>query len=208
MAGAALLVLLVPLALLFMPEQWTARMDTIAEYQSDGSAMGRINAWHMAFNLACDRFFGGGFSMYEPVTFAMYAPDPSGVHAAHSIYFQVLGEHGFIGLALYLMLGLLTWRNAAWTVRHSRDRADLQWATSLAAMIQASLIGFAVGGAFLSLLYWDVPYYMMVAIMATRAIVQRHIAAAPAPVSARRHRIGPVSPNVESPQGRVARPEV
>ncbi|QBI05014.1 putative O-glycosylation ligase, exosortase A system-associated [Pseudoduganella albidiflava] len=206
--GAALLVLLAPLAVLFMPEQWSARMDTIAEYQSDGSAMGRINAWHMAFNLARDRFFGGGFSMYEPVTFAMYAPDPSGVHAAHSIYFQVLGEHGFIGLALYLMLGIMTWRYAAWIVRHAGGHADLQWATSLAAMMQASLIGFAVGGAFLSLLYWDVPYYMMVAIMATRTLVQQRLAASPAPVSPIRHRGAPVGSTVESPQGRSARPEV
>jgi len=208
MAGAALLVLLVPLALLFMPEQWGARMDTIAEYRSDGSAMGRINAWHMAFNLACDRVFGGGFSMYEPVTFAMYAPDPSGVHAAHSIYFQVLGEHGFIGLALYLMLGFLTWRYAAWIVRHGRGHADLQWATSLAAMIQASLIGFAVGGAFLSLLYWDVPYYLMVAIMVTRTVVQQHLATSSAPATHVGHPTPLVNRNVESPQGREAWREV
>ncbi|QCP14529.1 putative O-glycosylation ligase, exosortase A system-associated [Pseudoduganella umbonata] len=208
LVGAALLILLVPLALVFMPDQWGARMDTIAEYQADGSAMGRINAWHMAFNLACDRFFGGGFSMYEPVTFAMYAPDPSGVHAAHSIYFQVLGEHGFLGLALYLILGFLTWRYAAWIVRHGRGHPDLQWATSLAAMIQASLIGFAVGGAFLSLLYWDVPYYLMVAIMVTRTVVGQQLALAPAPVPTVVPRMPPVSRNVESPQGRTVRPEV
>jgi probable O-glycosylation ligase (exosortase A-associated) len=208
LAGAALLVLLVPLALLFMPDQWSARMDTIAEYQADGSAMGRINAWHMAFNLARDRFFGGGFSMYEPVTFAMYAPDPSDVHAAHSIYFQVMGEHGFVGLALYLLLGFLTWRYAAWIVRHSRGIADLQWAASLAAMVQSSLIGFAVGGAFLSLLYWDVPYYLMVAIMATRAVVQQHLRTLPSVLSPMRQRMPAVRSNVESQQGRSAAPEV
>jgi putative inorganic carbon (hco3(-)) transporter len=208
LAGAALLVLLVPLALLFMPEQWSARMDTIAEYQADGSAMGRINAWHTAYNLACDRFFGGGFAMYEPVTFAMYAPDPSSVHAAHSIYFQALGEHGFIGLLLYLILGWLTWRYAAWIVRHSRGHADLQWAGSLAAMIQASLIGFAVGGAFLSLLYWDVPYYLMVAIMATRAVVARQLEASPAAPRGAHQRMSGVSPKVESTQGRSAGPGV
>ena len=63
--------------------------------------MGRINAWTMALNLAKDNFFGGGFSIYESAVFARYAPDPE-ARAAHSIYFQVLGEHGFVGLFLFL----------------------------------------------------------------------------------------------------------
>ncbi|WEF34513.1 putative O-glycosylation ligase, exosortase A system-associated [Pseudoduganella chitinolytica] len=179
LAGAALLVLLVPLALLFMPDQWGARMDTIGDYQADSSAMGRLNAWHMAFNLAKDRLMGGGFALYEPLTFALYAPNPADVHAAHSIYFQALAEHGFVGLGIYLLLGWLTWRSAAVIVRRCRGRAELDWAARLAAMIQASLIGFAVGGAFLSLLYWDVPYYLMAAVIAMRAQVALQLGAEP-----------------------------
>ncbi|WUR16076.1 putative O-glycosylation ligase, exosortase A system-associated [[Empedobacter] haloabium] len=171
LSGAVLLVLLVPPALLFMPEQWGARMDTIGAYQADSSAMGRLNAWHMAYNLARDRFMGGGFACYEPLTFALYAPNPADVHAAHSIYFQALAEHGFVGLAIYLLLGCFTWRSAAVIVRRCRGCTELDWAARLAAMIQASLIGFGVGGAFLSLLYWDVPYYLMAAVIAMRAQV-------------------------------------
>jgi len=178
LAGAALLVLLVPLALLFMPAQWSARMDTIGQYEADQSALGRINAWHMAYNLAKDRFMGGGFDIYEPLPFALYAPNPTDVHAAHSIYFQALGEHGFVGLGIYLLLGCFTWRSAAVVVQRCRGHAELDWAARLAAMIQASLIGFAVGGAFLSLLYWDVPYYLMAAIIAARAQVTLHLGAA------------------------------
>ncbi len=188
MVGAALLVLLVPLALMFMPEQWSERMDTIANYEADQSAMGRLNAWQMAINLARARFSGGGFAVYEPLTFALYAPDPNAIHAAHSIYFAALAEHGFIGLVLYLMLGLLTWRSTKWIVRNSRGHKELQWAGSLAAMIQASLIGFAVGGAFLSLLYWDVPYYLLAAVIATRAEVQAHLAALTPEARRQRHR--------------------
>ena len=173
LVGGMLIVLLAPVALLFMPDRWTARMDTIDEYQTDESAMGRINAWHMAYNMAKDRFFGGGFEPAEASTFFLYAPDPTDVHAAHSIYFQALGEHGFVGLAIYLLLGWLTWRSAAWIVRNSRDIPDLAWAGSLAKTIQASLIGFAVGGAFLSLLYFDVPYYLMGAVVAIRVLVER-----------------------------------
>lgn len=188
--SGAIIALITPLLLLFMPLGWSQRMDTIGEYQTDESAMGRINAWRMAWNLARDRFFGGGFDVAEPQAFYLYAPNPADVHAAHSIYFQVLGEHGFVGLALYLLLGLLTWRSTAWIVRHARGRPQLDWAGNLAMAIQASLIGFAVGGAFLSLVYYDVPYYLMAAVVATRVLLRtgadtasRPLAQSPSPAT-------------------------
>ncbi len=171
------LILLVPVMLLAMPEQWHARMDTIQEYKSDESAMGRVNAWHMATNLALDRPLGGGFEIYDPGVFRMYAPVPEDVHAAHSIYFQVLGEHGFLGLFLYLTLGLLTWLNGRWIIKKARIEAELQWAVNLATMLQVSMLGFVVGGAFLSLAYFDVPYYVMSVMVATRLVVERELKA-------------------------------
>lgn len=170
--GIAMIVLF-PLVLAFMPGRWIDRMDTIQTYQQDASAMGRINAWKMTSNLALDRpLIGGGFEIYDPVTFGKYAPNPQDVHAAHSIYFQALGEHGFVGLFIYLMLGIITWRNGKWIIRHAAEEEHLQWARHLATMIQVSMVGFAVGGAFLSLLYFDVPYYLMVAMVVTRILVQ------------------------------------
>jgi probable O-glycosylation ligase (exosortase A-associated) len=175
----AWLVLAAPLLLAAMPPEWTSRMESINDYQEDSSAQGRINAWGMAWNLARDRPFGGGFDVYEGPVFALYAPNPTDLHAAHSIYFQVLGEHGFVGLALYLLLGVLAWRTASWIIRHAPAFEDLRWAASLAAMIQTSLAGFAVGGAFLSLAYFDVPYYLVGMLVATRALVERRLAEAP-----------------------------
>ena len=176
----ALLCLVAPLLLAFMPDRWAERMDTINTYQDDESAMGRLNAWRMAWNLARDRFPGGGFDVSDGGIFARYAPNPMDVHAAHSIYFQVLGEHGFVGLFLYLALGIATWRTAGAIIRRTRGQPELRWAHGLATMSQASLIGFAVGGAFLSLLYFDMPYYLMAALIATRIIVERQ---APAPTA-------------------------
>jgi putative inorganic carbon (hco3(-)) transporter len=171
-----LMVLTIPVLVMFMPQQWEERMNTINTYQEDSSAMGRINAWWMAFNLAKDRpLVGGGFEIYDNMTFERYAPVPTDVHAAHSIYFQVLGEHGFVGLGLYLLLGFLTWRCGSWITRNTKKRDDLMWAYRLAAMTQVSLIGFAVGGAFLSLLYFDVPYYLVTAMVVTRIIVQKEL---------------------------------
>lgn len=176
----ALLGAVAPLLLAFMPERWVERMDTINTYQDDVSAMGRLNAWRMAWNLARERFLGGGFDVSDAAIFARYAPNPMDVHAAHSIYFQALGEHGFVGLLIYLALGIATWRTAAAIIRRTRGKPELRWAHGLATMSQASLIGFAVGGAFLSLLYFDMPYYLMAALIATRIVVERQ---APAPTS-------------------------
>jgi probable O-glycosylation ligase (exosortase A-associated) len=178
MVLGALLGAVTPLLLAFMPERWAERMDTINTYQEDVSALGRLNAWRMAWNLARDRFPGGGFDVSDASIFARYAPNPMDVHAAHSIYFQALGEHGFVGLLIYLALGIATWRTATAIIRRTRGRPELRWAHGLATMSQASLIGFAVGGAFLSLLYFDMPYYLMAALIATRIIVEQQ---APAP---------------------------
>lgn len=145
-----------------MPEEWWDRMNTIKTYEQDDSAMGRINAWWMAWNLAKSHFFGGGFMVSAPQLFALYAPDPLAVHAAHSIYFMVLGEHGFIGLFLFLTLFTLTWFTAGKLRVRAKGRPETQWLSDLGGMLQVSLAGYAVGGAFLSLTYWDLPYNLMI----------------------------------------------
>ena len=152
------------LVLSVMPQQWYDRMATIKDYEADQSAMGRINAWHMAFNMAKDRPLGGGFDSFKDYTFALYAPDPEHPHDAHSIYFEVLGEHGFVGLGLFLMLGLMTWFTASWVIRHARRDREKRWVADLAAMIQVSLVGYASAGAFLGLAYFDF-YYTLIALV-------------------------------------------
>ncbi len=169
-------VIALPLLIAFMPAKWANRMHTIDTYQKDASAMGRINAWHMAWNLALDRpLVGGGFEIYDKGIFERYAPNPKDVHAAHSIYFQALGEHGFVGLALFLSLGFLTWRNGSWIISRARGDPDHEWAVNLARMIQVSQIAFATGGAFLSLDYFDLPYYELAIMLLVRVLVERQM---------------------------------
>src|SRR5205807_2118768 len=135
------------LVLSVMPQQWYDRMATIQTYDQDQSAMGRINAWKMAFNMAKDRPLGGGLESFQDYSFALYAPNPDDVHASHSIYFEVLGEHGFVGLGLFLMLGLMTWRTASWLIGRARRDREKRWAADLAAMVQVSLVGYASAGS-------------------------------------------------------------
>lgn len=145
-----------------MPQEWYDRMNTINTYQEDQSAQGRINAWHTAFNVAKDRITGGGYELWRPQVFRQYAPDPYNVRDVHSIYFEIMGEQGFIGFGLFMLLGVLAWLRARQVIRQCKHDMDKKWAADLAAMIQVSLVGYAAGGAFLGLGYFDLPYHLMI----------------------------------------------
>ena len=182
----------------FMPQSWEARMQSIQEYQQDGSAMGRINAWMMAYNLAKDRPIGGGFEVTSKETFARYAPNPSDVHVAHSIYFQVLGEHGFPGLLLFLVFWAMAWRSASRLRARARASPETKWAGELAGMVQVALVGYFVGGAFLSLAYFDLPYDLVAMIIVAETIIgSKQAAPSPAGSSMRAHPIAPPPRAVE-----------
>ncbi|MCX7278548.1 MAG: putative O-glycosylation ligase, exosortase A system-associated [Burkholderiales bacterium] len=166
------LALVAPLLIAFMPSEWMGRMSTIGEYEQDESSMGRISAWWNAWNIAFHYPTGVGFDAARPELFALYSPYPDAVHAAHSIYFQVLGNHGFIGLFLFLSIWVMTWRSAGWLRTHCAKIPEAAWCVDLGAMCQVCLLGYAVGGAFLSLAYFDLPYNVMVLVVLTRVWVQ------------------------------------
>jgi putative inorganic carbon (HCO3(-)) transporter len=110
--------------------------------------------------------------MYTPEIFAQFAPNPEDVHVAHSIYFSILGEHGVIGLTLFIAFWIVTWKAASATERdlHVSHGRDLEWARMLCAMAKVSMLGYLVGGAFLSLAYFDFPYYLMALVALTRRV--------------------------------------
>lgn len=163
--------------LMFMPQQWYDRMHTIDKYHQDPSAQGRLNAWQFAINLAADRpWVGGGFKAFSPELFRIYAPEPENQHDAHSIYFQVLGEQGYPGLALFLLLWVLTWRSAAGVKKMVKPWAELKWLSDLAAMSQVSLAAYLIGGAFVTLAYFDLPYHILCIVVLARYIARNEIA--------------------------------
>jgi putative inorganic carbon (HCO3(-)) transporter len=168
-----LLFVVAALLLEFMPDSWSDRMATINTYETDGSAMGRISAWWNSWNLAFHYPFGVGFNAATPALFARFSPYPDQVQGAHSIYFLALGNHGFIGLALFLGIWVATWRSAGW-LRHKKDLVPgAKWCGELGALSQVSLIAYLVGGAFLNLTYFDLPYNIMVMVVLTRVWVER-----------------------------------
>lgn len=160
------------LVLGFMPETWWERMSSIKTYQEDTSAMGRLGAWTMATNLALDRFIGGGFAIWRDHLFLRYSPESPLVVSAHSIYFHVIGEHGFPGLFIFLSMWIATYLSAGWLRKNAGQQPETAWAATLGAMVQVSLVGFAAGGAFLSLAYYDLPYNLLALVVVTRWWVQ------------------------------------
>ena len=156
----------------YISDDYVNRMDTIQTAEEDSSFMGRVVSWKLSFILASQHpFFGGGFKSLEyfPVwtslsrEFFSYSwfytgvalPNTLVARAAHSVYFQVLGEHGFVGLALYLGCLISTFLKAGAVVRKARRGGAPEWLRTMATMLQLSVFAFALGGAGLSFAYVD-----------------------------------------------------
>ncbi|NMM75426.1 putative O-glycosylation ligase, exosortase A system-associated [Rhodococcus sp. SRB_17] len=158
------------------PDDWTTRMQTIQLADQDASFMGRVAAWKVSSAIAVAHpFVGGGFRALQsfPVwdQFRLeqgllgFIDTPvlnrSGV-AAHSIWFEVMGDMGFVGLFLFLALlinAFLTQRQIWKLVRANGDKQ--RWAGDLADMLGISLLAFVVTGSTLSAAYFELPYVCM-----------------------------------------------
>jgi probable O-glycosylation ligase (exosortase A-associated) len=172
-AAGAVIVVAGLIFLAFLPDKWFERMSSIKDYQQDPSAMGRVNAWEFAVNLANDRpVVGGGFRAFTPELFQQYAPNPLDVHDAHSAYFEVLGEQGWVGLILYLVMGTALLVTAQSIIRRCRGDPEHGWAADLCSMVQVGFVGYAVCGAFLGLAYFDLPYLMMAVIVVANSLTR------------------------------------
>jgi probable O-glycosylation ligase (exosortase A-associated) len=157
----------------FMPPQWTARMDTLHQARDTGSAETRIQSWTFAVNVALHRpLVGGGFDDYENLSFwRAYAPEDATQRAIHSIYFRVVSEQGFPGLALFLALLLVSWRNCSRVRKETKNSPEQKWAYDLASMLQVTLVAFMAAGAFLPMTYFDLTYQLM----ALCALLRLHV---------------------------------
>ncbi|MFZ5485075.1 MAG: putative O-glycosylation ligase, exosortase A system-associated [Pseudomonadota bacterium] len=205
-AAASMVVLVVAmLVLMFMPESWWERMNTIKSYEEDPSAMGRINAWWVAWHMANDSITGGGARMFTREIFMIYAPEPLNFHDVHSIYFEMLGEQGWIGFFLFMLLAFFTWRSCARLIKAGKRGPEYKWAADLGGMMQVSLIGYWVSGAFLGLAYFDYYYDLIAAVVIANKLVLRQLEAGassmkPAAITpARRRRKPPARPSSSEP---------
>ena len=162
-------------------------MLTVNSAEADGSFMGRVAAWKMSTVIAFDRpLIGGGFGVttnprvhdayrtrFNSFSFFMDTGEAGGPLEAHSIYFQALGETGFIGFGLFVGLLLTAFANLRAVGKLVKGRPDLAWAGDLAAMMRLGLIAYSVSGALLSLAYFETYYVYITLISVLRECVQR-----------------------------------
>lgn len=155
----------------FMPDRWSQRMNTIESADKDESFLGRVVAWKQAVLIANDHpIVGVGFKGGQnQAIWTFYKPDFDifnsiintsetnfvQAKAAHSIYFQVLGDMGYTGLFLFLLLLFTSYRFIRFAEKNlSHDR----FFHDLAGMLKISLASYAIAGAALSLPYFDILY--------------------------------------------------
>ncbi len=172
---AAFAVVSLSIILLVMPAKYFDRINSIGSAMSDASFVGRLAAWEVAWRTALDRPFGAGFDgPRQGEIWNRYLPEAR-ARASHSIYFMVLGEHGFVGLALFLAICATAWRNLRYVAIKTRDGPALAWARDLAIALQVCLVGFFVGGAALPVAYYDGFWSLLAVSVVLRGLVEAEL---------------------------------
>ncbi len=171
---AAVALIAVPL----LPSSFTDRMDTIKSYKADQSASTRLAVWAWTWDYAKDHPFGGGFDAYRQNKLRMELQETSegggmqnvetvvttdAARAYHSSYFEMLGEQGFPGLILWLLIhGLGVVRMELLYRRYrTRDANNDQWIGALASALQQAHIVYLVGAVFVGIAYQPFVYMLV-----------------------------------------------
>jgi probable O-glycosylation ligase (exosortase A-associated) len=159
------------------PGNWFDRMQLIADYQNDGSAMSRLDAWKWGSAMALSHpIVGGGFGVF--VLDAGSIRGRPGWLEAHNIFVEMMGEHGFVGLGLFCCLIMAIYRSCAAIQKRVPGRIDLAWAADLARSTQIALVAFIIGGCFVSIATSSFLYLLAGITVGTRSLVERELAAA------------------------------
>ncbi|HWM92304.1 MAG TPA: putative O-glycosylation ligase, exosortase A system-associated [Thermoanaerobaculia bacterium] len=158
-AGLMALALIVFLAFTSatITDKYLDRASTIDNYQEDGSARGRLNAWKTSWYVFLDYpVFGVGPNNLAAV-FRRYSPEVDRFRVAHNAYFQVLAESGLPALLLFLgAIGAALWR-----MERLRKATALRWVEIQARMLQISIIAYMTGSMFLNTAYNELIYHLI-----------------------------------------------
>ena len=164
-------------AIPMLPESYTSRMGTIQTYEADTSATTRIAVWAWTWEYVKDHPFGGGFEAYRQNQLRVntVAAETIGTvekidttmiqdaaRAYHSSYFEMLGEQGFPGLALFLLIhGIGLIRMEVLRRRYRRPGEGEEWIAPLATALQHGQIIYLVGGLFVGIAFQPFIYMLL-----------------------------------------------
>lgn len=161
----------------FMPESWTARMESTEDATDDGSFMGRVSMWKYATNMAAKHpIEGGGYDVfYVQRLVPIFMPSGYKQRAPHSIYFEVLGEHGYVGLFLFMTMLFTGWYSGGTNKKRFEPYKETRWLGDMSAAMQVSIVAFAAGGLTVNIATFDVFYHLLVSIAMCRVVGDRLI---------------------------------
>jgi probable O-glycosylation ligase (exosortase A-associated) len=155
----------------FLSDEWLGRMSTITNAQEEGSALGRIVVWRWTIDYANSRpILGGGFNSYlanKGVLHLYNYNENTSVDyrengkAFHNIFFEVLGEHGYVGLVLYLLIIFLCWRLNLLAQKRYSSSASTEWAAQLGLLTNISLYIYCACGMFIGIAFAPWLYYLL-----------------------------------------------
>lgn len=180
-------------ALPFLPPSFVKRMETIAAPEEDRSASTRTEVWGWTLDFVQERPLGGGFrvSRLTRITVELPKRAPDGViigytkveqraRAFHSSYFEVLGEHGWPGLFLYVaIIAASLLKLARLRARHLGAPPEDLWIRDLAQALYRSILLYAIGGLFVGLAFQTTLYmFLGLGVATTQLIAAKRAAAA------------------------------
>jgi probable O-glycosylation ligase (exosortase A-associated) len=166
------------IAIPLLPASFTSRMDTIKSYKADQSASTRLAVWAWTWDYAREHPFGGGFDAYRQNKLRLELQETKGdagtqsvetivttdaARAYHSSYFEVLGEQGFPGLVLWLLIHGLGVVRMEILHRRYRNRApdNGRWIGALASALQHAHIVYLAGALFVGIAYQPFVYLLV-----------------------------------------------
>jgi probable O-glycosylation ligase (exosortase A-associated) len=168
---------LIGLMIAVAPAGYFDRMNTIGDAKESSSA-GRIDSWMWGWNFALDHPITGGgyhsFLLHQTGTI----DNPSYLEA-HNIFFETLGDHGFPGLVLMLVLFLGMIVSSGAMSKRAKRLPELDWAVNLGTMLQLALWTFIAGSQFISDASQSMSYELVALSLAARGVVERRLALEP-----------------------------
>lgn len=172
----------------FLPKSYSSRMDTIKGYKGDASAATRLAVWKWTIGYAADHPFGGGFNVYLAnkltIDISYTAPDGTVVKAVgydagrafHNSYFEMLGEQGYPGLALFLMIHLGgIFRMEGIRKAYRKTEGEHEWVTHLAAALQHGHLIYMLGASFVGIAFQPFIYQLVAVEIGFDRYVQHHV---------------------------------
>jgi putative inorganic carbon (hco3(-)) transporter len=128
--------------------------------------MVRIGVWKWTLGFVATHPLGGGFATYIINTVEVPGTGDQPAHiefgrAFHSIYFEVLGEQGYPGFCVFLLLTGSTFITLRRLAKQARPHPELQWVVGFSDALQSGLAVFLSSGAFVGIAFQPMFWYFI-----------------------------------------------